>query len=140
MARIPIAAAIALLSVACSSEDRVLPQTPVDPAPTITPAVPRPIVVGQQVEATLVGHGAAHTFDLTAPSTGTLVVRLAWDRPALVEVWLGDHPVAQTSNSPLIGRVSVSAGATYQLLVADGAAWDYGTFVLPYRLTTEIEQ
>jgi len=134
-------AVIAVLTAACGSGGDAVP-SPLSPALS-APVPPRPssaqILVGQQVQAMLVGHGSQDSFELTASSTGTLVVRVTWGPQALIALRVGAHWVAQTSSSPLIARVEVIAGEKYQLGVADGAAWDYGDFVLPYSLTTTIE-
>jgi hypothetical protein len=40
---------------------------------------PREISVGEEINDTLTFHGDGRLFELTAPSDGTLVVRLSWD-------------------------------------------------------------
>jgi len=133
---------IALLTAACGSGGDAVPPSPLSPAlsaPVPTQPSSAEIFVGQQVQSVLVGHGSQHSFELTASSTGTLVVRVTWRPQALVALRVGAHWIAQTSSSPLVARVEVTAGKRYQLGVADGAAWDYDDFVLPYSLTTTIE-
>ena len=135
---------IALLTIACDSNSTV---TPTSPSTTTSrsqqwPYNQRalgPIAVGQGVVHTLYGHGAVDTFEFTAPTSGTLVVRLSWN-PAdgYLELWLDDKGTT-TDAPPLSARWTVLAGQTYRISVGDRAAWDYDEFRLQYVLTVAVE-
>jgi hypothetical protein len=130
-----------LLAFACGGGDTLpsAPSTVLLPTPT-TPG--RVISVGEQVSGTLTAHGTSMLFDLTAPSDGTLVVRLNWDpQQGSLELHLGDRVLyaVPPAQSLIVGRLRVTAGRTYRLRVADFAAWDYDDLFLPFVLTTSIE-
>ena len=144
---------IVVLAAACGSDSSSVVRTPTAPPPPAAaptpPAPPAPpgplgpatrITVGQEVKATLKDHGAEHTFELTAPATGTLITRITWQGGELLELWTANVPLAQSSESPMRGRLAVLAGETYRLTLADGARWDYDDFTVPYVLTTSIER
>jgi hypothetical protein len=99
----------------------------------------RQIAVGEEVTGALTVHGAVDVFELTAPSNGTLVVRLSWS-PAQgrLELWLADMLPSQ-SEPPIATKLTVIAGRKYRVGIADSAAWDYDGLFLPYVLTTDIQ-
>jgi hypothetical protein len=109
-------------------------------APTGPSEIAREIAVGQEVRGTLDVHGTRDVFELTAPSDGTLVVRLSWpSTQGRLELWLDDALSSQAPNPPVVGQVTIVAGRKYRVTVADSAAWDYDTFSLPYVFTTAIQ-
>lgn len=98
----------------------------------------REISVGEEVHETLTVHGASMVFELTAPSDGTLVVRLDWESASgRLELDLADAVFG--TDPPIIGELHVNAGQRVRMTVADGAPWDYDDLVLPFVLTTSIE-
>src|SRR5262245_34186675 len=130
---------LGLTIAACDGEPRLpAPQpTPVEaptPPPSPEPPAPEPaqqIRVGEEVKATLRGHGHEIRYELTAPSNGVLVVRLTWDT-TVGRLELGLAEKQFVSPSPLTGRVSVAAELKYQVSVADGNPWAYDDLVLPF--------
>jgi hypothetical protein len=138
---------------ACRYTSAPLPTTPTTPstsspvtatvpvaAPTTVP--PTTIAVGTEVTGTLDVHGAERVYELTAPSTGTLIAQLDW-APAQgrLQLDIADQIFAYypENRSPLVGRLRVAAGVKYRIRVSDGAPWDYDQLSLPYVLTTVIE-
>ncbi len=84
-------------------------------------------------------HGVSYLYELTAPASGTLTVRLSWDaNRGSLELWLADALCAPKS-SPTVAQLLVAAGQKYRIKVADAAAWDYDELKLPFKLTTSIE-
>ena len=139
---------IALLAAASCSRGDVSPIAPLTPSVRVPPPPPPPappappvtqIILGAQVQGVLAGHGAENRFELTASATGTLVARVLWEGQALIAFGVDGRWVAQDSSSPLVARAEVTKGETYLLVVADGAPWDYGGFVVPYVLRTTID-
>jgi hypothetical protein len=95
--------------------------------------------VGQEVTGMLEVHGLSYTYELTAPSSGTLTARLSWDaNQGSLELWLADTLCAPKSQ-PTVAKLLVAAGQKYRIKVADAAAWDYDALKLPFKLTTSIE-
>jgi hypothetical protein len=116
-----------------------------DPTPVPSPAPPTPqvISVGKEVKDSLTLHGTAdRLFELTAPSNGTLVVRVDWDpKQGRLQLDLADRQFANSpdNRSPIVGKLSVVASGKYRVRVSDGAPWDYDNLFLPFVLTTSIE-
>ena len=132
----------------CNSSVRDLPTAPPPPPVVSSPHAiagidPRPVVpisVGQEVTGALLVHDGSDVFELTAPSAGTLVVRITWNAArGLIELRLASAEFDAEAGNPIIARLKVEAGQKYRLTVADGAPWDYGELNLPYSLKTAIE-
>jgi hypothetical protein len=97
------------------------------------------ISVGQEVSGTMEAHGVKDNYELTASSSGTLVVRVNWAMEhGRLELWFTGRLVSQ-DNSPIVARLAVEAGQQYRLTVADAAPWDYDAFNLRYVMTTALE-
>jgi hypothetical protein len=137
---------LVVLAAACGSDSGTEVSTPTSPPPPVVPAPTGSwgpairVAVGQEVKAILEDHGAKHTFELTAPTSGTLITRVTWLGGELLALWAGGVSLVQTSQSPMLGRLAVIAGETYRLTLADGAPWDYDNLTVPYVLTTHIER
>ena len=135
-------AGIVILTSACGRGPAGVPPNPAAPAPAQTPAPTGPsgpIKLGQQVIATLEGHGAVHTYELTAPYAGTLTAQVTWSGSGPVALQL-EEVHRQGGPPPLVASLPVEAGAKYLLRVADAAAWDYEPWRLDYMLTTAIQR
>ena len=152
-AMIPVRTIAACLLVGgwnCGSGGRDL-RTPAGPSvaqPTPPPSLPPPqggrqITVGEEFTDTLIGHGTARLYQLTAPSDGTLIVRLSWEpHRGLLELEVADRSFASSPpdwSPPIVGELSVTAGRTYSVKIADGAPWDYDDLNLPFVMTTSIK-
>ena len=111
---------------------------PTGPANTSAFVASAPLItVGQPLTSTFIGNPLF--FDLRAPVSGTLVLRLTWHpRPfgARFLLSVGGTPFLASAPawSPIVGRVAVFAGQTYRVRIEEGfAPWDYGfndSFVL----------
>jgi hypothetical protein len=132
--------------VACNS-------TPTTPTPGTSGIV---ITVGQEVTDTF--RSTPRTYQLTAPSDGTLVTRLTFDSTvengAKLKLTIGECATPQPNTScpsaksfqgsepnwsPVVGRVAVSAGRTYRVIVEEGLSpWDYH-FNQPFELIAAVE-
>jgi hypothetical protein len=148
------AAALLCLSVlasACESGGREL-GTPSGPSVGPSPGPPsspppfqggRQISVGEEVTGTLTAHGTEMLYELTAPSDGTLILRLSWEtHRGLLELRLAGTTFAASPpdwSPPIVARLSVAAGRTYPVRIMDGAPWDYDDLSLPFVVTTFIE-
>ena len=135
----------------------------VSPSPmsSLSPTTPYPpITVGQSVTGTFVGNDIVYA--VTPAVNATLVVTLNWDPsqgnkndPAHLALVLGvcaqPHPdtscTSETSfdgsgpgfGPPVVGKIPVSAGTTYHVVVEEGQApWDYD-FNQPFVLTTTLQ-
>jgi hypothetical protein len=100
------------------------------------------ISLGEEIKDTLTFHGADKFFELTAPSDGTLIVRLSWDaRQGRLELGLADTQFAHfpENRSPIVGQLPVLVGGKYRVRVADGAPWDYDGLFVAFDLTTSME-
>ena len=132
-----------VLAAACGSNGSRLPTSPsvpLVPAAASPSVAVRAITVGEEVTGTLEVHGAKNVFELTAPSDGTLVVRVSWPlTQGRLELWLADTFSSQADKPPITGKLTVVAGRKYRVMVADSAAWDYDALFLPYVLTTDIQ-
>jgi hypothetical protein len=87
--------------------------------------------------------GSKLAYDLTVPSSGTLVARLTWD-PLLTDSFLmltigsTDFRAAEPDWSPIVGRISAVAGETYRLTISRGGTGHY--YDDPFVLTTSLER
>ena len=139
-----------VLAAACGREG-IAPQptapslaaSPTPPPPRPPPSAPpdqvRHITVGTEVEGLLTAHGGSTFFELIAPLDGMLVARLSWDRTRGV---LGMNldgtrfgPIPADA-SFIVGKLAVVAGRRYQIVVSDGAPWDYDNLYLPFVVAT----
>jgi hypothetical protein len=102
----------------------------------------REITVGEVVQGTITRNEAFFDFQLTAPMDGTLVAQLTWDvtlNGTILELTLGQTRFSAQRPvwSPVIGRLPVSAGKSYPVVVSlAGSDW------IPddkFTLTTIIE-
>jgi hypothetical protein len=144
--------ALLIAFVACNSG------TPTHPSqPSVVPGNDT-ITLGQALKDTYIGNPLI--YQLTAPSGGTLVTQLTFDPTGEAGVklmltidecampepsssrcrsdaqFLGSAP----NWSPVVGRVAVSAGRTYRLIVEDGVApWDLNTNYQPFVMIAAIE-
>src|SRR6476659_1384035 len=149
MIRLPVWFVLLLVLEACSGAPRH--SAPTVPSPVQTPIPPsyiRAITVSQQIT---LGRALTDTFignpliyALSAPSDGTLIVRLDWDSSkgsddiAHLMLIMGECavppgrgypscPSAQETrgpgplgSAPVIARTTVSAGQTYRVIVDEG--------------------
>jgi hypothetical protein len=147
MIRLTFLLVFSIALVACGSRDgSVTPAAPsqVTPGTESGPTTPAHAVinVGEPLAATFASQPL--TYDLTAPSAGTLVLKLSWDPSkdgARLMITVANTPfTASAPNwSPVVGRVPVSKGQTYRVKIEEGVApWDYGAND-PFVLTTAIE-
>ena len=97
------------------------------------PFPPRPIVLGETVNGIFVVPEVC--FDLRAPRSGTLFIRITWDRRN------GDIDLAFLStvfsttrhDAAIIGTLNVMQGQSYRIIVVG----DHGP--VPFTLSTSIE-
>ena len=98
------------------------------------PLPPRPIVLGELVNGTFVVPEVC--FDLRAPRSGTLFIRISWDRRH------GDIDLAFLSSvfsttashdASVVGTLNVVQGRQYRIAVVG----DHGP--VPFSLTTSME-
>jgi hypothetical protein len=134
---------VLVLAATCGCNSSRAPTSPTTPNSTTPPPTESTstirISVGQEVSGTMKDHGTKDNYDLVAPSSGTLVVRLDWSMAqARLELWFVGRLISQ-DNSPIVARLPVEAGQQYRLTVADAAAWDYDAFNLRYVMTTALE-
>ena len=100
------------------------------------------ITVGQQLRGTFIGNPLI--YDLRAPSSGTLILRLTWDsrvNGARFMITVGNTRFLASAPywSPVVGRLTVLAGQIYRVRIEEGfAPWDYG-FNDPFVLIATIE-
>jgi len=147
-----IATCLLVVASGCGSGGSV-PVAPLQPtvepspgSPSLPPApqAARQISVGEEVTGTLEVHGTEMLYQLTAPSDGTLIVRLSWDpHRGLLELEVADRSFASSPpdwSPPIVGELSVTAGRTYSVKIEDGAPWDYDDLSLPFVMTTSIKQ
>jgi hypothetical protein len=127
----------------CHSDERSLMPT-LPSQETSSPLIPATgvITVGREFKDTFIGN--PRSYQLPASSTGTLVLRLAWDPHldgAKLMLTVDDVSFRATAPdwSPVVGRLEVLAGRVYRVRIDEGVApWDYG-FNDPFVLTTAIE-
>jgi hypothetical protein len=147
-----IAACLLVVASGCGSGGKDL-GTPTGPSvvqPTPQPSLPPPqgqgglqISVGEEFTDTLTNHGTSRLYQLTAPSNGTLIVRLSWDaHRGSLELKLADRSFACLPpdwSPPIVGELPVAAGQTYSVKISDGVPWDYDDLYLPYVVTTSMK-
>jgi hypothetical protein len=108
-----------------------------------TQAVPTRITVGTDVTDTLMAHGNARFYEVTAPAEGILVVRVSWKRAdGSLEMKVADSrfPTSSVDESmQIVAKVPVIAGLMYPVTVADAAPWDYDVLRLSFVVTTSME-
>jgi len=99
------------------------------------------ISVGEEVKDTLTFHGDQRVFELTAPSEGTLVARVRWERSqGVLDLMLGDRWFGDSSpEGSIVGMLLVVAGQRYRVQVADAVPWDYDDLFVRFVLTTSLE-
>jgi hypothetical protein len=134
-----------ILGATCGCNSSRATTSPTTPTTTTTTTTATPtanattISVGQEVSGTLKDHGAKDDYDLTASSSGTLVVQLNWSMAqGRLEFNFAGRFVSQ-DNSPIVARLPVEAGQKYRLTVGDAIPWDYDAFNLRYVMTTALE-
>jgi hypothetical protein len=167
--RLPVFLILLFAVEACSGSPRNSAPTAPSPVQAAIPTsyTPAAITVSQQItfgrELTDTFIGNPLIYALSAPSDGTLIVRLDWDPSkgsddiAHLMLIMGECavppgrgypscPNAQETRGPdplwsalVIARMTVSAGQTYRVIVDEGLApWDYG-FNQPFTLIAAIE-
>jgi hypothetical protein len=97
------------------------------------PLPPRPIVLGDVVHGTFIVPKIC--FDLHAPRSGTLFIRIAWDRRHgdLDLAFLSTALSTDTSHeASIIGTLTVVRGQSYRITVVG----DHGP--VPFTLTTSM--
>ena len=168
MIRLPVFFVLLLALEACSGSPRdsaptapssVQGQIPPSYTPTIT--ISQQITLGRELTDTFIGNPLIYA--LSAPSDGTLIVRLDWDPSkgsddiAHLMLIMGEcavppgrgypscpsaqetHGPGPLGSAPVIARMTVSAGQKYRVIVDEGLApWDYG-FNQPFTLIAAIE-
>jgi hypothetical protein len=146
-----VIASCLLITISACGTDGAKPQTlsspsvlaPSAPSPPSPPPNARQIRVGEEVTDTLTGHGISLYYQLTAPSDGTLIMRLSWEPHAgLLELKVADTRFMSSPpnwSPPIVANVFVAAGQTYLVTVMDGAPWDYDDLKLPFAITTSME-
>ena len=150
MARVIVLLCLSGLLGACELDNKdrrplprptIVPQPPAGGDPPPTPISATPISPGQAVQGRFVGSRLA--YELTVPSSGTLVARLTWEpfvTSAFLRLTIGSTefiPV-EPAFSPIIGSIPVSAEETYRLIISPGGTdHDYD---VPFVLTTSLER
>ena len=165
MPRLTALLVLLVMTAACDSPSSVrVPPTAASPASTLAPpSSPTPptltttLTIRKALSATFIGNPL--TYEVAAPSGGTLVVRLSWD-PTLqysakflmvigecaVPTWFQfkcpSAVVFRSSGpdwSPLVGRLAIAPGQTYRVVVDEGVSpWDYG-FNQRFTLMADLE-
>ena len=169
MIRLPVFLILLVALEACSGSPRNSAPTAPSPVqaaipPSYTPAaitVSHQITLGRELTDIFIGNPLIYA--LSAPSDGTLIVRLDWDPSkgsddiAHLMVIIGEcavppgrgypscpsaqetHGPGPLGSAPVIARMTVSAGQKYRVIVDEGLApWDYG-FNQPFTLIAAIE-
>jgi hypothetical protein len=97
------------------------------------PLPPRPIVLGDVVHGTFIVPEIC--FDLQAPRSGTLFIRIAWDRRHgdLDLAFLSTVMATTIHDASITGTLQVAHGQRYRITVVG----DHGP--VPFTLTTSIE-
>jgi hypothetical protein len=98
-----------------------------------TPLPPRPIILGDVVHGTFIVPEIC--FDLQAPRSGTLFIRITWDRrDGDIDLAFLSTVFSVTSHdASIVGTVKVAQGQRYRITVVG----DHGP--VPFTLTTSIE-
>jgi hypothetical protein len=85
-------------------------------------------------------NGAIQTFELTAPTAGTLTVTVKWDgKDGIIELQIGGKQFGFERGNPLTGGITVAAGQKYLITIADAAPWDYQGLHLAYTFKSSID-
>jgi hypothetical protein len=108
-----------------------LPESKTSPT---APAPPRPIVLGEIVAGTFLVPEVS--FDLRAPRSGTLFIRISWDRrDGQIDLAFLSTVLSTTTShdASAIGTLHVAQGQRYRITVVG----DHGP--VPFTLTTSIE-
>ena len=159
MIRLPVFFVLLLALEACSDSPRN--SAPTAPSYTLAITVSQQITLGRELTDTFIGNPLIYA--LSAPSGGTLIVRLDWDPSkgsddiAHLMLIMGEcavppgrgypscpsaqetHGPGPLGSAPVIARMTVSAGQKYRVIVDEGLApWDYG-FNQPFTLIAAIE-
>jgi hypothetical protein len=102
-------------------------QSPTGPPP------PRPIVLGDVVHGTFVVPEVC--FDLRAPRSGTLFIRITWDRRnGDIDLAFLSTVFSSTSHdASVVGTLNVAQGQSYRISVVG----DHGP--VPFTLTTSMQ-
>jgi hypothetical protein len=150
MARLIFLLCLSGLVGACElgNEDRRPLPLPRLTTPGEPPGVPAPppapvpqISLGQDIQGRFVG--SRLSYDLTVPSSGTLVARLTWD-PFLTDSFLtlmigsAEFRPTEPNWSPIIGRIVVTARETHRLTIGRGGTGQ--AYDVPFVLTTSLER
>jgi hypothetical protein len=149
--RFSTALCLALLTSGCGDSSLPLPSpgNPTGPSVQPPPLPPEPvprlvgeIKVGDTVAGRISASDALIAYDLTVPTTGTLVARLTWDvnwTGTLLRMMLDQtrFPPSGPGWPPLVGRLPVTSGQRYRLTIAiAGSDWIPDD---PFELTTAVE-
>lgn len=99
------------------------------------------IAIGAPVNGSLTAHGGAVRYHVVAPRSGTLALGVSWDKSnGLVDVLFASTMLPRPLTAPPFNaRVTVQAGQSYDIQVADGTPSAAGTLNLPFTLTAAIE-
>ena len=165
MPRLTALFVLLVITAACDSPRARVPVPPTAASPVTPPSSPIPdptlatttLTIRRELSGTFIGNPL--TYEVAAPSGGTLVVRLSWD-PALqtsakflmvigecaVPTWFQfkcpSAVVFRSSGpdwSPLVGRLAIAPGQTYRVVVDVGVSpWDYG-FNQRFTLMADLE-
>jgi hypothetical protein len=140
-----------------SAASPLTPPSSPTPDPTLTTTLTATLTIRQPLNGTFIGNPL--TYEVAAPSGGTLVVRLSWDptvpygarflmvigecaAPTWFRLRCPSAVVFRSSGpdwSPLVGRLAIAAGQTYRVVVDEGVSpWDYG-FNQPFTLMADLE-
>ena len=139
---------VAVLLSACDGSTAPIPIPPSSPSPpgpqpqppSLGATVSRAIDVGDKATGTL-NPWDTWVIDLTAPKSGTAVVRLTWD---LSLTWMDlkwedrlfEGPRLPGGDGLILVRTAVDEGRTYRLTILDAYPWENyrSTFVLDTSL------
>lgn len=163
MRRVTALLVLPVITAACDSPLARVPPTAATPVTSPSLSIPDPILatttltIRKELSGTFIGNPLA--YEVAALSGGTLVVRLSWD-PSLqtsakflmvigecaVPTWFQfkcpSAVVFRSSGpdwSPLVGRLAITPGQTYRVVVDEGVSpWDYG-FDQRFTLMADLE-
>ena len=133
--------------VACEDERQVLtqpsgpPATPSPAPPPPNPPEPRLLNVGDELEERI-ETAAGRTYTFTAATSGTLVLEVSYDAffwDVILEIQTGTIVSRPTASpwSPVVARLAVTSGQTYDLRV--GIAGAGGPPTAEYKLKVSLE-
>lgn len=144
MKRLAITVGIVLIISGCDGVVLIVstgPTPPLVPSPTAHTSA-RDIAFGVAVFGTVTTTQPVQVFDVIAPTTGVLVVRVSWDvrtsgSQLLLRVGNTAFPGVRPDWSPIVGRVRVAKGDRCRLTVE---AQDAGRISTDqFTLTTSLE-